>query len=160
MTQQVSYLQKFYQEVDLKYLDGVLYLPSHCSWSWLWKLPNCQNWANNSDVIKFKRVLHVHVHLFVHSPNFSSTHEYIFRNLWMVAYIIDYQKSKFANIFNSTEFDQSEPGRQIKFSVYFHPARYISWQMDLVSLGNRCQVFWCLIYTHRSSNFHDINTFA
>ena len=90
-----EYLQKFYQEVDLKYIDGISYLPPISLLIWLWELPHCQYWANNFDVIKFKRVLHVH--FFVHSLNLNSTHDYIFRNLLIVAYIIEYQKSKFAD---------------------------------------------------------------
>ena len=39
----------------------------------------------------------------------------------MIAYIIEIWKSKFANIW-FREFDQYEPGREIKFYVYFHSA--------------------------------------
>ena len=42
----------------------------------------------------------------------------------MIAYIIEIQKTKFAYIL-FREFDQSEPGCQIKFRVYFHHAGYI-----------------------------------
>ena len=44
------------------------------------------------------------------SLNLNSTNYYIFRNLSMIAYIIEIHKSKFANI-SFREFDQSEPGR-------------------------------------------------
>ena len=41
----------------------------------------------------------------------------------MIAYIIDIQKSKFANII-FREFYQPEPGRLFKCGVYFHPVGY------------------------------------
>ena len=43
------------------------------------------------------------------SPNFNFAYYFIFRNLSMIAYIIEIQKSKFANIL-FREFDQSELG--------------------------------------------------
>ena len=42
--------------------------------------------------------------------NLNSAYNYVFRNLSMIAYMIEIQKSKFANIY-FLEFDQSEPGR-------------------------------------------------
>ena len=41
----------------------------------------------------------------------------------MIAYIFDFQRTKFANI-STCEFDHSEPGRKIDFRVYFHPVGY------------------------------------
>ena len=45
----------------------------------------------------------------VNSLNINASY-YIFRNLPIIAYIIEIQKSKFANI-KFHEFDQSESGR-------------------------------------------------
>ena len=42
--------------------------------------------------------------------NLNSAYNYVFRNLSMIAYMIEIQKSKFANI-SFLEFDQSEPDR-------------------------------------------------
>ena len=44
------------------------------------------------------------------SLKLSSAYYYIFRNLSMIAYMIEIQESKFANI-KFCDFDQSEPGR-------------------------------------------------
>ena len=44
------------------------------------------------------------------SLNLNSAFYYIFRNLSIIAYIIEIQKSKFANI-KFHEFEQSESGR-------------------------------------------------
>ena len=49
------------------------------------------------------------------SLNLKSASYYILRNLSMIAYIIEIQKSKFANNYNR-EFDQSE---------YSHPVGYL-----------------------------------
>ena len=38
----------------------------------------------------------------------------------MIAYVIEIQKSKMANIY-FCEYDQSEPDREIKFCVYHYP---------------------------------------
>ena len=39
----------------------------------------------------------------------------------MTAYITEMQKLKYANIQFCDKFGVSEPGREIKFRVYFHP---------------------------------------
>ena len=52
--------------------------------------------------------------------NLNSAYYYNFRNLLMIAFIIEIQKSKFVNI-KFCKFYQYEPGRQIKYLVYFHP---------------------------------------
>ena len=44
----------------------------------------------------------------------------------MIAYIIEIQKLRFANIL-FREFNQSEPGCEIKIRLYFHPVGYIKW---------------------------------
>ena len=46
----------------------------------------------------------------VNSLNLNSAYDFIYRNLSMIAYIIEIQKSKFPNIW-FREFVQSEPGR-------------------------------------------------
>ena len=46
----------------------------------------------------------------VNSQNLNSAYYYIFRNLSMIAYVIEIHKSKFANVYFH-EFDQSQPGR-------------------------------------------------
>ena len=40
--------------------------------------------------------------------------------------MIKIQKSKFVGNIQFREFDQSEPGRKIKFLVCFHPVGYFS----------------------------------
>ena len=53
------------------------------------------------------------------SQRLNSAYYCFFRNLPMIAYLIEIQKSKF-----ESEFDQSESGRLIKFRVYFYTAGY------------------------------------
>ena len=53
------------------------------------------------------------------SLNLNSAYYYIFKNLLMIAFIIEIQKSKFANI-QFRKFDQFELGRQIKFAYIFN----------------------------------------
>ena len=55
------------------------------------------------------------------SLNLNFADYFILRNLSMIAYIIEIEKSKFINL-SFHEIEQSEPGRKIKFCVYFHPA--------------------------------------
>ena len=50
------------------------------------------------------------------SLNLNSAHYYAFRNLPMIAHIIEIQKSKFINI-QFREFGQSEPSSLTKFRV-------------------------------------------
>ena len=52
----------------------------------------------------------------------------------MYMYIIEIQKPKFANN-KFCEFDQSEPGRLIKFCVYFHPVGYIVHTTGMYNAG-------------------------
>ena len=52
--------------------------------------------------------------------NWNSAYYYIFSNVSMSTYIIEIPKLKFAYILFHG-FDPSEPGRQIKFRVYFYP---------------------------------------
>ena len=72
------------------------------------------------------------------SLNLNSAYYYIFRNLSMITYIIEIQKSKFANI-KFHEFDQSEPGSYI--DVYFHP------------VGYTCDLIWPYMLWMRKSYF-------
>ena len=51
----------------------------------------------------------------------------IFRNLLMIAQMIEIQEYKFTiSILNSLTLTYSEPGRQIEFRLYFHPVGYLS----------------------------------
>ena len=66
------------------------------------------------------RNLNYAISLKSNSLNLNSAYYYIFRNLSMIAFIIEIQKSKFVNI-ELRKFDQSEPSCQNIFCVYFHP---------------------------------------
>ena len=66
------------------------------------------------------------------SLNLNFADYFILRNLSMIAYIIEIEKSKFINL-SFHEIEQSEPGRKIKFCVYFHPVGYVSICIDLQS---------------------------
>ena len=54
--------------------------------------------------------------------SFNPAYYSIFRNLSVIAYIIDFQKSKFANIL-FREFYQPEPGPSFKIGCIFSSCR-------------------------------------
>ena len=51
------------------------------------------------------------------SQNLNSADYYVYSNLSMIAYIIEIQKSKYANIL-FCGFEWSEPGRLMKFCAF------------------------------------------
>ena len=57
------------------------------------------------------------------SLNLNSAYDYIFRSLSMIAYMIEIQNTKFANI-NSVN-EKYEPGHLITFRVYFYAVGYL-----------------------------------
>ena len=61
------------------------------------------------------------------SLNLNFADYFILRNLSMIAYIIEIEKSKFH------EIEQSEPGCKVRICVYFHPVGYVSICIDLQS---------------------------
>ena len=67
------------------------------------------------------------ISLMANSLNLNSAYFYIFRNLSMIAQMIEIQEYKFTlSILNSLTLTFSEPGRQIEFRLYFHPVGYLS----------------------------------
>ena len=83
--------------------------------------------------------------------NLKSAFNNILRNLSMIASIIEIQKSKLINNW-FREFDQSEPTRQIKVSVYFHPVGYYLAPVNIYTHVHRKSIKVLLVELHWPDN--------